>query len=108
MFDSMKAELERLRGGNFTPSEVHDFCHILPETVTPEEFAKGCEDYQVKLYGRCPTREHIEKLETLLKDIEDILQKAVTDSSKIENEDDALAHLIVQGAYAVFDKLEEI
>lgn len=44
-------ELRRLRRGEVTPEEVHNFCHNLSDTVTIEEFADGCSREMVKLFG---------------------------------------------------------
>lgn len=43
--------LERWRAGDFTADEIHNFCHKLPECVPLDEFKRGCEEYQQKLYG---------------------------------------------------------
>ena len=56
-------ELERLRRGDFTKEEIHNFCHNLHGKVPVEEFAAGCEAEMVKLYGRCPWTERIAALE---------------------------------------------
>ena len=47
-------ELDRLRSGDFTPEEIHNFCHKLPETVSAKDFASGCMAYQTQLYGSSP------------------------------------------------------
>jgi len=47
----MNEELVRLKKGDFTKEEIHEFCHKLAETVPREEFEQGCKNYQDKLYG---------------------------------------------------------
>lgn len=46
---------DRLLRGEFTPEEIHGFCHRLRETVPREEFERGCRAYQEKLYGPVPS-----------------------------------------------------
>lgn len=55
-------EIDRLRCGDFTVEEAHNLCHNLEMTVTAEDFCKGCEAYQKKLFGRSPTADTIESL----------------------------------------------
>jgi hypothetical protein len=40
-------------------AQIHDLCHDMhiPGPVTPAEFCKGCENFQVKLFGRSPAQE---------------------------------------------------
>ncbi len=47
----LEAENLRLLCGDFTPEEIHGFCHKLPATVSRCEFEKGCKEFQDKLYG---------------------------------------------------------
>lgn len=42
------------------PEEIQNLCHNLPTTVPLEEFARGCEAYQKKLYGKCQNEVHVE------------------------------------------------
>jgi len=49
--DKRDKEIDRLKQGDFTKEEIHEFCHKLAETVPRQEFEKGCRDYQLKLYG---------------------------------------------------------
>lgn len=48
-----RAEVERLRRGDFTPEEFQGLCHHRDKRpgCKPAEFFQGCEDYQRKLFG---------------------------------------------------------
>ena len=46
------ALLQRWESGDFTPEEIHNFCHKLPNTVSRCEFNRGCLEYQDMLYGK--------------------------------------------------------
>jgi hypothetical protein len=46
-------EIERLREGNFTPEEFQNLCHSKTVQEGFEAFARGCQDYQQKLFGKC-------------------------------------------------------
>ena len=52
--------IDRWQSGNFTPEEIHNFCHKLPETVSRCEFNKWCQEYQDKLYGKSEVPEWAE------------------------------------------------
>lgn len=52
---ALQAEVGRLKAGKWTKEEIHNLCHTLPKIVSACEFAKGCEEYQKKLYGHSPT-----------------------------------------------------
>lgn len=60
------ALIRRWRKGDFTPEEIHNFCHKLPDTVSAGEFAQGCADYQRKLYGCAPHADSVEKCNRLM------------------------------------------
>jgi hypothetical protein len=45
-----KAEVERLRRGDFTEEEFHDLCHNLSED-NEQRFKQAFSDYQKKLFG---------------------------------------------------------
>ena len=47
----LRQEVARLKRGEFTHEEVHEFCHILPEVVSRDEFEECCKKYCDKLYG---------------------------------------------------------
>ena len=55
--EQLRAELDRLKSGEFTKEEVHNFCHNLESTVSAQEFCNGCERYQQELYGKSPITE---------------------------------------------------
>ncbi len=50
-FDELNAENMRLLSGDFTPEEIHNFCHKLSAVVPRCEFEEGCRNYQDRLYG---------------------------------------------------------
>lgn len=50
----LKDEYERLKAGEFTKEEIHNFCHNIEKTVPLEEFAERCRLEMQKLYGKCP------------------------------------------------------
>lgn len=56
------AELTRYKAGNLTPEELQELCHNMAGKVDADAFCAGCEDYQIKLFGRSPTKERREKL----------------------------------------------
>jgi hypothetical protein len=58
---------EYLNNLSLSPEQIHNLCHNLENTVSAEEFAKGCEDYQMKLFGRCPTAEKIKTIKNAVK-----------------------------------------
>lgn len=60
------AEIARLKRGDFTPLEIQDFCHKLPETVTPRQFTDGCSEYQRKLFGYAPDHGDAERWRALI------------------------------------------
>lgn len=53
-------ELKRLREGDFTEDEIHNFCHNL-KGVTARQFADGCASYQEKLYGHAVDRREVDQ-----------------------------------------------
>lgn len=55
-------ENERLREGNLTSDEFHNFCHNKEKSVGVSEFCQGCEDYQMKLFGCSPIKDLKSKL----------------------------------------------
>ncbi len=59
-------EMRRLLAGDFTPEEVHNFCHKIPETVSAQEFASGCMAYQTQIYGNSPVMELLRATDSLL------------------------------------------
>jgi multidrug resistance efflux pump len=70
------AEVERLKRGDFTADEFQNLCHNNTEMEaagnTAEEFCKGCETYQVKLFGKSPIaslRSKLDAAEALLRRI---------------------------------------
>jgi hypothetical protein len=50
------AVLRRILEGNFTEEEFQNFCHNL-KTEDVERFCDGCEQYQIKLFGKSPITE---------------------------------------------------
>lgn len=64
-----QAEIERLKRGDFTADEIHAMCHKLEALVPAGEFARGCADFQVKLYGRAPTRDALERLKNTISEL---------------------------------------
>jgi hypothetical protein len=48
------AEIERLKRGEFTPEEIQHLCHRVAETVSADAFARGCAEYQRRLYSEAP------------------------------------------------------
>lgn len=59
-------EIVRLKSGDFTPVEIHDFCHKLTDKVSPEEFARGCANEQIRIYGCAPHAQMVSRLQGLL------------------------------------------
>lgn len=51
--DELVTLLERWEAGQLTPSEIHNLCHNL-RSVSVEQFAEGCRQEMLKLYGTCP------------------------------------------------------
>lgn len=49
----LRAEVERLKRGDFTPEEFQGLCHHRDEqpNCTREDFYQGCHEYQQKLFG---------------------------------------------------------
>lgn len=62
----LKAELTRLKRGDWTPDEIHDICHNLHGKVGPQEFADGCAAEQHKLYGCAPDADSLVECRSLL------------------------------------------
>lgn len=58
--------IRRLLAGDFTPEEIQNFCHKLPDTVSAEDFAKGCMAYQTQLYGSSPVQHLLWETDMLL------------------------------------------
>lgn len=54
---------ERLKRGEFTTEEMHNFCHNLHGKVDARAFADGCTDEQRKLYGCAPDADRVAILE---------------------------------------------
>lgn len=50
LVSQLRAENARLRSGSFTPAELQNLCHNLPET-DKEAFFAGCAEYQQRLFG---------------------------------------------------------
>ena len=50
---TLRQDRARLLAGDFTPEEIHNFCHKLPSTVSKDEFNRGCREYQDMLYCNC-------------------------------------------------------
>ena len=59
-------ELDRLRSGDFTKEEIHNFCHKLDKTVSAREFANGCMAYQTQLYGSSPVMDLLRDTDRIL------------------------------------------
>lgn len=49
-------EVERLKRGDFTEEEFQNLCHNTDIQAGFDVFAKGCEAYQQKMFGRCRTK----------------------------------------------------
>lgn len=56
------AEVERLKGGNWTPEEVNNICHNLHGVVSARGFADGCALEQQRLYGCAPDADDVVRL----------------------------------------------
>lgn len=52
--NALRAEVDRLKRGDWTPEEIHDICHNLHGKVDARAFADGCAAEQRKLYGCAP------------------------------------------------------
>ena len=66
LLDELEAkdqEIARLKTGKFTEEEFQNLCHELSEDGKPECFAKGCIEYQKKLFGYSPTELQIKELQ---------------------------------------------
>ena len=48
--EELRAEVERLKAGDFTDEEFQNLCHCIPEQ-NRDEFFKGCAEYQRRLFG---------------------------------------------------------
>ena len=51
------SELQRVARGDFTEEEIHNLCHNLQNGTAPvslEQFAEGCRQEMLKLFGSCP------------------------------------------------------
>jgi len=59
----LRAEVERLTSGKWTPQEVNDLCHDLPKVVGPRAYADGCAKQQRELFGCAPDADRIAELE---------------------------------------------
>ncbi len=59
----LQAEVARMRAGQFTKDEIHNFCHDLHGTVCAVGFAEGCEAEQRKFYGKAPHADRVKELE---------------------------------------------
>mgnify|MGYP001570321314 CR=1 FL=1 len=46
----LRSELERYKSGNLSDEELQQLCHNLPEDC-PERFARGCVEYNRRLFG---------------------------------------------------------
>ncbi len=93
--DIVKAALEapKLEQNELTPEQVHELCHDLPSTVSLPEFARGCIEYQRKLYGASMpgtmnSEPHILDLEFAL----DEISKEMLDIERRRREDPANEH----------------
>lgn len=61
-----RAEVARLKAGQFTADEVHDICHELHNTVDAQGFADGCALEQRRLYGCAPDRDALSQAQAEL------------------------------------------
>lgn len=53
----IKEKLEEIKLdiiNSLTAEQVHNLCHNLEKTVTPEQFTEGCKQYQKRLFGQSP------------------------------------------------------
>jgi hypothetical protein len=50
LYASLRAEVDRLKRGDFTEAEFQSLCHGFSEEDTAR-FGKGCEEYQRRLFG---------------------------------------------------------
>lgn len=75
--DEARAEVKRLKEGNFTATEFQNLCHNKEKSVTPEEFCAGCEEYQKKLFGES----EITKLKERIK----FLESCVSEEKLLDN-----------------------
>jgi hypothetical protein len=57
--ETVEAQLARYKRGEFTDEEFQELCHNLhtKRPCGPTDFCNGCEDYQIKLFGRSPITE---------------------------------------------------
>lgn len=81
--NSMKIENERLLRGEFTPEELQNLCHNLPEEKK-EEFFNGCCEYQKKLFGKSAVDEEMERCIKIVQSKEPWISKKWAQT--IENE----------------------
>jgi len=58
----LQEEINRLKKGEFTKAEIHNFCHSLNENVSREEFEKACKEYQDSLYGDKDTPDNLVRI----------------------------------------------
>lgn len=83
-FIKMAEENERLRAGKFTRDEWQNLCHDMHESGTPcnlQEFAEGCEMFQIHLYGENATanlRQENERLRAALGAIMAIVNRSAS------------------------------
>lgn len=60
--DRLRAEIVRLKRGDFTPEEFQNLCHHRDEKpgCTRLDFEKGCRAYQTELFGLAPPQEFVD------------------------------------------------
>lgn len=58
----LRAEVERLKRGDWTSDEIHGICHNLHGKVNAREFADGCADEQRRLYGCAPDADELVRI----------------------------------------------
>jgi len=64
--DEARKEVTRLKAGDFTEEEFQNLCHNKEKSVSPEDFCRGCEEYQRKLFGASLAQEYRLALEKIL------------------------------------------
>lgn len=68
----LEVEIARLKRGDFTKEEIHDFCHNLHGKVTAREFCAGCEAEQRKYFNEAPTRDRLVSILSAMQNLIDV------------------------------------
>lgn len=103
---ALTKELERLRRGEFTPEEIHNFCHNLHGTVDSQAFAQGCAHEQRRLYGCAPHVDEIAALTGRVHDLESQLATVTTLAADWQREATRLREMMDLAERVQFHLLE--